>query len=103
VIESAERALFAAGFETIVLRADSLNRDSLPKVIDLLYSAGFVILADSGISDDELSGDFEGAHNDRTMFDLSEDLDRLSSDELISKILTQAQSLRLGSATEKHE
>ena len=103
VIESAERALFAAGFETIVLRADSLNRDSLPKVIDLLHSAGFVILADSGISDGELSGDFEGAHNDRTMFDLSEDLDRLSSDELISKILTQAQSLRLGSATEKGE
>ena len=103
VIESAERALFAAGFETIVLRADSLNRDSLPKVIDLLHSAGFVILADSGISDGELSGDFEGAHNDRTMFDLSEDLDRLSSDDLISKILTQAQSLRLGSATEKGE
>ena len=31
-VESAERALFADGFETIVLRADSLNRESLLKV-----------------------------------------------------------------------
>ncbi len=102
-VDSAERALFANGFETIILRADSLHRDSLLKVIDLLHSAGFVILADAGILDGELRRDVEEAHKDRTLFDLSGDLEQLSGDELLSKVVTHARSLRLGSLTERGE
>jgi hypothetical protein len=46
-VESAERALFAAGFETVVLRAASLKRESLRNVFDLLYSAGLLVLIDA--------------------------------------------------------
>jgi sulfate adenylyltransferase subunit 1 len=102
-VEAAERALFADGFETIVLRGDSLLRESLSNAIDLLHSAGFVILVDAGALDAKLKQQLEDAHKERTLFDLSSDAERLSGDELISKILTQAHSLRLRSVTERGE
>jgi sulfate adenylyltransferase subunit 1 len=102
-VESAERALFAAGFETTVLRGDSLNRESFSKIIDLLHSAGFVVLVDSEILASEFKHAVQDAHKDQALFDLSLDAARLSNDELISKVLTHARSLRLRSATEKGE
>jgi sulfate adenylyltransferase large subunit len=100
VVDSAERALFAAGFETIVLRGNLMNRESFSKVIALLHSAGLLLLVDAGVLDTASKTDIEGAQRAHTLFDLSVAVEELSSDELISRILTHAHSLRLGSATE---
>ena len=102
-LESAERALFTAGFETIFLRADSVTRESLSQVFDLLYSAGFVILIDAEALDAELKQEVQETYKDRSVFDLSGDEGQASSDEVVSRILTRAHSLRLGPATEKGE
>jgi hypothetical protein len=85
------------------LRPDSLNRESFWKVVELLHSAGLVILVAAGIPDAELMREVEEKHKDKALFDLSDELEQLSSDGLISKILGQARSLRLRPATEKGE
>ena len=103
VIEAAERALFADGFETIVLRGDALLRESASKTIELLHSAGFVILVDTGVLDAKLKQQLEEAHKERPLFDLSNDAERTSNDELISKTLAWAHPLRLRPRTERGE
>jgi hypothetical protein len=103
VIDSAERALFADGFETIVLRGDSLHRGSLSNTLELLHSAGFLVLVDANALDARFKQQFEDAHKEQPLFDLSGDVEQLSNSELISKILTQAHSLRLRSAAERGE
>jgi sulfate adenylyltransferase subunit 1 len=100
-IEAVERALFAAGFETIVLRGDSLGRESFFNVFDLLHSAGFVILADSEGLDSDVKRQLQEASSERTVFDVSGDAEEISSGELISKVLAYAETLRLGAGAEK--
>jgi sulfate adenylyltransferase subunit 1 len=103
VIDIAERALFAAGFETIVLHGDSLRRESLSEVLELLHSAGLVVLVAADALETDLRHGIENAHKEQSLFDLYTDAERLSRNELISKILTRTHSLRLRSATEKGE
>jgi bifunctional enzyme CysN/CysC/sulfate adenylyltransferase subunit 1 len=103
VVDSAERALFAEGFETIVLRGDLLHRGSLSNALALLQSAGLLVLVDADELDSRFRRQFEDAHGEHPLFDFSGDVERLSNGELISKILTQAKSLRLRSATERSE
>jgi sulfate adenylyltransferase subunit 1 len=100
VLESAERTLFAADFETIVLRPDGLGRESFLHVFNLLHSAGFVVLIDADELDAEIRREVEG-RGERIVFDLSDNASPVSGSELISKVLTRARSLRLGAATEK--
>jgi sulfate adenylyltransferase large subunit len=100
-IEAVERALFAAGFETIVLRGDSLGRESFFKVFDLLDAAGLVILAGAEELDADVRRELQRGHTERTVFDLSDDAGGISSGELISKVLTHAETLRLGARAEK--
>jgi sulfate adenylyltransferase subunit 1 len=102
-VEAAERALFVGGFETIALRASSLNRESFRSVFDLLYSAGFLILIDADGLDLEIRRMVEQEHSERSILDLSGSSDQVPSSKLISGILAYAQSLRLASATEKGE
>jgi hypothetical protein len=100
-LESAERALFAAGFETVILRADSLNRESFIEVFELLYSAGFVILADAAGLDADTKHKVQLGDAERRVFDLSGDKEEASGSELVSRVLTHAHSLRSVSSTEK--
>ncbi len=102
-IESVERALFAAGFETIVLSTDSVGREASLKVFDLLYVAGFVILADADALDAEVRSAFLQKHADRTVFDVSSGAEEGSGNELVLRVLTNAHSLRLGTRAEKGE
>jgi len=102
-VESAERALFAAGFETVVLRAASLKRESLRNVFDLLYSAGLLVLIDADALGHDVKHLIEQESLERSIFDLSGNATQLSVGEFIPKILAHAQSLRLVSATEKGE
>jgi sulfate adenylyltransferase subunit 1 len=104
-LEPTERALFAADFETVVLRASSLQRESLSEIFDLLYSAGFVILADADA--DGMDAGMKRVTQQRdvkwTVFDLSDDARGKSTSDLVSKVVTHAQSLRLPSSAEKGE
>ncbi len=102
-IEAAERALFAEGFETIVLRGDSLRQGHFFYVFDLLYSAGFVILAGAEALDAEVRRELQQERAERTVFDVSSGADEVSSNELISRVLINARSLRLGTHAEKGE
>lgn len=102
-LQSAERALFAAGFETVLIRANSLKPESFVEVIDLLSSAGFVILVDADGLDNDIRRGMEQGSRDRTIFDLSGDRAETSSGELVSKVVTLAQSLRIVSLAEKGE
>ena len=103
VIDAAERALFADGFETIVLRGDSLLRESLSNVIELLHSAGFIILVDTSALDAKLKQQLKETHRERPLFDLFGDAEQISNNELISRMLARAASLRLRSGTERGE
>jgi sulfate adenylyltransferase subunit 1 len=102
-VESVERALFAAGFETIVLRGDSHGRESFFKVFDLLYAAGFVILVSADALDADVKQELQQARIKRTVFDASDGAAEISSSELITRVLTQVESLRLGTYTKKGE
>ena len=102
-IPSVERALFAAGFETIVLRGDSHGHEDIFKAFDLLYSAGFVILADAETLDADVKRALQQTSAERSVFDVSEGAQEISGSELVSRVLTFAQSLRLGTRTEKGE
>jgi hypothetical protein len=60
-----------------------------------------VILVDArGLEADVLNGVKQGS-GERIVFDLSSDAEKFSNVELISKVLTHARSLRLGSSPEK--
>jgi sulfate adenylyltransferase subunit 1 len=100
-IEAVERALFAAGFETIVLRGDSLGRESYFKVFDILHAAGFVILAGAEELDADVKRELQEGRRERTVFDLSNNAQAIPSGELVSRVLTHAQTLRLGSRVER--
>jgi sulfate adenylyltransferase large subunit len=103
VLDSAERALFSAGFETTVLPGALLNRESSLDVVDLLHSAGFVILVDTDNLDAKFKHEIAKGNRVYAAFDLSTDGEHFSDKQLISKILHYAESLRLGSAAEKGE
>jgi sulfate adenylyltransferase subunit 1 len=100
-VEAVERALFAAGFETIVLRGNSIGSESFFKTLDLLHAAGFVILADAEGLDVEVMRALHEGRAERTVFDLSADAKEISGDEFVSKALTHAETLRLGARGEK--
>ena len=102
-IEAVERALFAEGFETLVLRGDALKREHFFHVFDLLYSAGLVILAGAETLDAEVRVKLQQERADRTVFDVSSIADEVASKELISRVLANARSLRLGTHAEKGE
>jgi bifunctional enzyme CysN/CysC/sulfate adenylyltransferase subunit 1 len=98
-----ERALFAAGFETIVLRGELLGREVFSKAFDLLYSGGFVILASAEGLDADAKRELKEMRGGRTVFDVSGSAENISSGEFTSRVLTYAQSLRLGVGAEKGE
>jgi sulfate adenylyltransferase subunit 1 len=102
-VASVERALLSAGFETILLRGDALLRESFFKVFDLLYSAGFVILASTDALDADVMQELQQSSTKRTVIDVSGDPKEISSTELITRVLTHAETLRLGTRREKGE
>jgi sulfate adenylyltransferase subunit 1 len=103
VLDAAERALFALGFETVVLRADSLGSESITKVVQIFESAGLVVLVDGAALAAKLKQELEDTYKDRPLFDLTGDTEQLSTDRVIQKILSQAHSLRIRPATKGGE
>jgi sulfate adenylyltransferase subunit 1 len=102
-IDFVERALFAEGFETIVLRENSLRHEQFFNVFDLLYSAGFVILTAVEILDADVRLELRQRYAERTVFEVAGGAEDTSRNELISRVLTKAHSLRLRAHAKKGE
>jgi sulfate adenylyltransferase large subunit len=92
--ESAERALFERGFETIVLREGDSSRPPLPALLNLLWSAGLVVLFVSDETSNETRQILELFDAD-SLFDLSCRESRLSREEVLAQILSYADLLRV--------
>lgn len=92
--ESAERALFERGCETIVLRDGDSSSPPLPALLNLLWSAGLIVLFVSDETSKETKQVLELLAGD-SLFDLSCTGSRLSREEELAQILSYADLLRV--------
>jgi sulfate adenylyltransferase subunit 1 len=94
VADLADRALFARGFETIVLREIDLSYDSLEFLLSRLRSAGFVVLVSAAKVSLEARRKLETVAGD-SLLDCARGERSASRDELLATILSRAESLRV--------
>ena len=92
--ESAERALFDKGFETIILDGDQIPSASITAILNPLLSAGLVVLFVAGAIPVETRRTLETLAGN-SLFDLLSAEPPLAHQDLASHILSQAASLRL--------
>ena len=92
--ESADRALFESGFETILLYGDSFSSQSLAATLALLWSAGLIVLLVSDKPSQETRQTLDAVTGD-SFFDLSHEESPLNRKTVISQILSCAQQLRV--------
>jgi bifunctional enzyme CysN/CysC/sulfate adenylyltransferase subunit 1 len=92
--ESAERALFDNGFETISVDGDQIPSASVKSVLNPLWSAGLVVLFAAGNIPVETHRILETFAED-SLFDFVTAEPPLTHRDLASRILSQAASLRL--------
>jgi sulfate adenylyltransferase large subunit len=91
---AAERALFEAGFETVVFRPDSVASSAIPALVSAMWSHGVLILlvGDDISPDIRSSVEFIGADS---VFDLSASNSQLGLNDLLAEIVAHAESLRI--------
>jgi phosphoglycolate phosphatase-like HAD superfamily hydrolase len=92
--ESAERALFDNGFETITVDGDQIPYASVKSLLDPLWSAGLLVLFAAGNISVETRRTLETLAGD-SLFDFVTAEPRVTHQDLASRILSQAASLRL--------
>jgi sulfate adenylyltransferase subunit 1 len=92
--ESAERALFDEGFETIVLDGDQIPSASITAILNPLLSAGLVVLLAADNIPVETRRTLETLAGD-SLFDFVTAEPPVTHQDLASRILSQAASLRL--------
>jgi sulfate adenylyltransferase subunit 1 len=95
VAESAERALFDQGFETVVLDGDRIPSGSVAALLGPLWSAGFVVLFVAGSIPAATRRDLEMIAGE-AFFDFVGSEPSLNREELERRILARAESVRLG-------
>ena len=92
--ESAERALFDKGFETIILDGDQIPSASMAAILNPLLSAGLVVLVVAGNVPVETRRALETLAGD-SLFDFVTAEPPVTHQDLASRILSRAASLRL--------
>jgi sulfate adenylyltransferase large subunit len=92
--ESADRALFERGFETIVLYGDNFSSLSLAASLNLLWSAGSVVLLVSNKSSRETREVLEAVAGNSLVDLLGREL-HLSPEKMLAQILFHAELLRV--------
>jgi hypothetical protein len=92
--ESAERALFDNGFETITVDGDQIPYASIKSLLDPLWSAGLVVLFAAGNIPVETRRTLETLAGD-SLFDFVTAEPPVTQQDLANRILSQAASLRL--------
>jgi len=91
-----EQALFAAGFNTVVLNGDEITSSALGEVLNALWSVGLLIVFATGKNQSEIRPNLKAIAQD-FLFDFT-DSDLNSADkEVAARIVLKAESLRLGS------
>jgi sulfate adenylyltransferase subunit 1 len=97
VAQLAEPALFGRGFASIVLNDSDLSSSSLASFVDKLWSSAFVVLVATPVSSETCR------HLERlaggSLIDFAAAGQNLSGDELLERILSHADSLRVPPAT----
>ena len=92
--ESAERALFDEGFETIILDGDQIPSASITAILNPLLSAGLVVLLVAGNIPVETRRTLETLAGD-SLFDFVTAESLVTHQDLASRILSRAAFLRL--------
>jgi sulfate adenylyltransferase subunit 1 len=97
--ESAERALFEKGFETILLHENSFSSQSFADTVSSVWSAGLVVLLVFKKTPKETQPALEAIAGD-SVFDLSDEEKHLDQRDAIARILSFAEQLRAHTAPE---
>jgi sulfate adenylyltransferase large subunit len=92
--ESADRALFEKGFETILLHDHSISSGSLVATLNILLSAGLIVLLVSDKASAETRTTLESLAED-SLFDFAKEQPLRGREELLAAILFAAESLRV--------
>jgi len=92
--ESADRALFERGFETVLLYGDGFSPQSLAASLNLLWTAGLVVLLMSDEMPRETRRPLAALAGD-SLFDFSGNEPSLSREGVLAQILSYAESLRV--------
>jgi len=92
--ESADRALFELGFETSLLWEKSFSAGSLTALLNVLWSAGSVVLLITDRTATETQRILE-AVAEGSLFDWSNEDSQLSREAAVAKIISQAETLRI--------
>jgi sulfate adenylyltransferase subunit 1 len=97
IADSAERALFENGFQTIVLRENELLVDALSSLLSALCSAGFVVLIAVTQVSSEMRRTLEAVGGDAPV-EFADVAPNFDGNELLEQILSHAKTLRVGGA-----
>jgi sulfate adenylyltransferase large subunit len=92
--ESADRALFEKGFETILLHDHNISSGSLLATLNILRSTGLIVLLVSDKASAETRKTLEPPAED-SLFDFAKEQPIRSREELLAAILSAAESLRV--------
>jgi sulfate adenylyltransferase large subunit len=92
--EAADRALFELGFETNLVWEKSLSPGALAALLNVLWSAGLVVLLVSNRASPEMRRILEAVAGD-SLFDWSNEESQLSREAAVEKIISQAETLRI--------
>jgi len=94
LVESADRALFELGFETNLLWEKSFSPGSLAALLNVLWSAGLVVLLVSDRTSPETRRILEAVAED-SLFDWSKEESQLTREAAVAKVISQAETLRI--------
>lgn len=100
IANAVERALFDAGFETIVVEAQRTPPSSIPVALDRLWSVGFVVLFAGDRVPAETQRAIEALAGD-SFFDYSALPSQQSEEALVTQIVARAESLWIASSRSK--
>jgi len=92
-----EQALFAKGFNTVVLYGDQIPSSALDEVLRALWSVGLVIIYASGKTQPEILPRLKAIAGS-CLFDCADSDSNNGEEMVVAQIALEAESLRLGSA-----
>lgn len=92
-----ERALFARGFNAVVLNSDVVPSSSIGEVLKALWSAGLVVVVRAGQNESEVLPTLK-AIAQSSLFDFADANLHDSEEKVAAQIVLEAESLRLGSS-----